>query len=68
MSKPAFQFQVSLTVDHLILLNIFHKNGQKKVIDGYLKEQTNQLSIKKNLAMLKSMCYSERKVNKRNPV
>ena len=50
MFKLACQFLFSLTVDHLILLNFFLRVA-KKVIDGYLKKQTNQPSIKKNLAI-----------------
>lgn len=50
----AFQFLFSLTVDQLILLNIFRVGI--KVIDGFLEEQTNQFSIKKeNLVKINVM-------------
>lgn len=65
MFRFAFQFLFSLAVDHWILLNIFRVD--KKVNDGFLEEQTNQLSIKKeNLVIIKILHYSERKVNKIN--
>ena len=35
--------------------------------DAFLEERSNQFSLKKeNLVVIKIMCYSERKVNKRN--